>query len=65
MKTQFITDNKGTKVGVILPIKEYNKIMEELDDIEDVKLYDQATKRKSNSIPAEDAFAAIERKRKK
>jgi hypothetical protein len=65
MKTQFITDNKGTKVGIILSIKEYAKIMEELDDIEDVKLYDKAKKKKADSIPAEEAFATIERKRKK
>jgi hypothetical protein len=36
---------------VILPIKEYNKIMEELDSIEDIKLYDQAKTDKSKSMP--------------
>jgi len=44
MKTQFITDDTGKKLGVLLPIKEYNRMLEELEDIEDVKLYDEAKK---------------------
>jgi PHD/YefM family antitoxin component YafN of YafNO toxin-antitoxin module len=44
MKTQFITDNQGKKIAVILPVKDYEKLMEELDDIEDIRLYDQAKK---------------------
>ena len=41
MKTQFITDNSGQKLAVILPIKDYNRMIEELEDLEDVKLYDK------------------------
>lgn len=40
----FITDNKGKKISVILSIEEYNALMEELDMLEDIKLYDQAKK---------------------
>ncbi len=42
MKTQFITDDTGKKMGILLPIKEYNRMLEELDEFEDVKLYDKA-----------------------
>jgi PHD/YefM family antitoxin component YafN of YafNO toxin-antitoxin module len=35
---QFITDNKGKKLSVILPIKEYKKIMEELEELVDIRL---------------------------
>jgi len=38
---QYITDDKGKKLSVVLPIKEYQKILEELDDI---RLYDEAKK---------------------
>lgn len=44
MKTQFVTDDHGKKVAVILPIKDYQKMIEELEDIEDVRLYDEAKK---------------------
>ena len=44
MKTQFITDNYGKKLAIVLPIKNYVKILEELEELEDIKLFDQAKK---------------------
>lgn len=44
MKTQFVTDDHGKKLAVILPIKEYEKMVEELEDLEDIRLYDEAKK---------------------
>ena len=41
---QYINDANGEKAMVILPVKEFESIMEELEDIEDVRLYDQAKK---------------------
>ena len=38
---QFITDANGVKLSVILPIDEFEAIMEELDELEDIKLYDE------------------------
>ena len=40
----FITDKKGKRISVILPIEEYERILEELEDQEDVRLYDEAKK---------------------
>ncbi len=65
MRTQFITDNNGNKLAVILPIKQYNKMIEELEDLEDVRLYDEAKKNDTGErIPMDEAFKAIEAKRK-
>ena len=61
---QFITDTAGKKL-VILPMKEFKNIMEELEDLDDVKLYDRAKASKEASIPVDDAFKMIEAKRKK
>lgn len=41
---QYITDNLGKKISVILTMKEFNAIMEELDELEDIRLYDEAKK---------------------
>jgi len=38
----FITDDKGKKIFVVLPMKEYKNIMERLDDLNIIKLYDEA-----------------------
>ena len=60
---QYITDKKGKKISVIIPIKEYESLIEELEDMEDVRLYDEAKKRKSEFIDAKQAFKEIEKQR--
>ena len=64
MKTQFITDNSGNKLAVILPIKDYNKMIQALEDLEDVKAYDNAKKGKQTFVDAKQAFKEIEDSRK-
>ena len=41
---QFINDIHGERSMVVLPIKEFDMIMEELDELEDIRLYDEAKK---------------------
>jgi len=41
---QYIKDSKGEESLVILPAKEFETLMEELEDLEDIKLYDEAKK---------------------
>jgi len=48
---QYITDEESKKVSVVLPMDEFEQIMEELDDLEDIKLYDEAKKDKEPSMP--------------
>jgi hypothetical protein len=42
LKTQFVADDHGKKLAVILPIKDYEKMIEELEDLDDIRLYDEA-----------------------
>lgn len=62
---QFIKDSNGNETLVVLRSKEFYSIMEELDDLADVRLYDQAKKGKQEFIDAEQAFKEIEKMRKK
>ena len=64
MKTQFVTYDNGNKLAVILPIKEYRKMLDDLEELEDIKLYDEAKKGKQEFIDAEQAFNEIEKARK-
>lgn len=41
---QYITDNKGNKLSVILPLEDYEKMVDELEELEDIRLYDEAKK---------------------
>ena len=47
---QYITDKDGTKVQVVIPLAEYEQILEELDELDDIRLYDEAKAGKEPSI---------------
>ncbi|HTN05280.1 hypothetical protein [Agriterribacter sp.] len=64
LNPQYITDNTGKKISVVLPIKDFKAIMEELEELEDIKLYDEAKKSNEPSIPIDEAFKMIEANRK-
>lgn len=62
---QYIKDANGEKSLVVLPAKEFDRLMEELEDMEDVRFYDEAKKNDTGErIPMEEAFKIIEAKRK-
>jgi hypothetical protein len=65
LNPQYITDKKGKKISVVLPIKEYKSIVEELEELEDIKLYDEAKAANDQSYPIDVAFKMVEAKRKK
>ncbi|SKC20870.1 hypothetical protein [Dyadobacter psychrophilus] len=41
---QYINDTKGNKSLVVLPVQEFESLMEELEELEDIRLYDEAKK---------------------
>jgi hypothetical protein len=50
---QYITDNNGKKLSVVLPLKDYKRMLEELEELEDVRMYDEVKSKKEESIPFE------------
>ena len=62
---QYIIDNTGEKISVVLPIEEYQIILNELEELEDIRLYDEAKATGEPSIPIDKAFKMIEAERKK
>ncbi|MEB2776860.1 hypothetical protein U3A58_14860 [Algoriphagus sp. C2-6-M1] len=61
---KYITDQVGNKISVVLSVKEFETIVEMLEDLEDVRLYDEAKKSGEPAVPFEEAFEMIERLRK-
>lgn len=59
---QFITDTAGEKL-VVIPENEFNTMMEELENLEDIRLYDEAKADNDPSISIDEAFSSIEAKR--
>lgn len=62
---QYIKDADGNKSLVVLPAVEFDKLMEELEDIEDIRLYDEAKKNDNGErIAMSDVFSRIESNRR-
>ena len=64
VKPQYITDDTGKKLSVVLPISDYENLLAELEELEDIHLYDDAKRSNEPSIPIEEAFKIIEEGRK-
>jgi hypothetical protein len=62
-KENFLVDDHGNKVAVMLPIKQYSKILEALEELEDIKAYDAAKAKKESTILLRDAIKQRKQKR--
>ncbi len=63
MNEGFVVDENGARVGVILPIDEYRKLLEDLEELESIRAYDAAKSSGNDAIPFEEAVREIERDR--
>ena len=65
MKKQFVTDMNGKNIAVLIPLNEYNKMLDELDELNCIRAYDKVKSKKSKKfISASTMFKLIEQKRK-
>ncbi len=64
IKEKFITDEKGKKVSVIISIKEYKEIINMVEELEEIKLYDKLKSEDEDLIPFDKAIEEIEKIRK-
>ena len=63
-KERYLVNEKGDRVGVLLDIKEYLKMLEELEELECLRAFDAAKASGDEVIPLEQAVAEIERNRR-
>jgi hypothetical protein len=61
---QFVNDENGVRVAVVLDIEEYEKLLEALEDREAIREYEEAKAAGEVPIPLEQALAEICRTRK-
>ena len=64
MEARYIVDENGKRVSVILPVEKYERLFEALEDLEDIRLYDEAKaeieRGEDEVIPLEQAVREIE-----
>lgn len=63
IKERYVVDENGNRISVILDIDDYKKLLEELEELECIRVYDLAKASKDEVIPFEQAIAEIERNR--
>ena len=63
IKEQYIIDENGQRVSVVLEIGAYQKLLEELEELESIRAYDQAKSRDDEVISFEQAVEEIESER--
>jgi hypothetical protein len=59
----YIVDADGNRVGVVLDIAAYHKLLEELEELETLRAYGTAKASGNEAIPFEQVAAEIEQQR--
>lgn len=63
LNKKYVTDQKGNRVGVLLDLDEYHKLIEEIEELESIRAYDKAKASGDEIIPFEQAVSEIESNR--
>jgi PHD/YefM family antitoxin component YafN of YafNO toxin-antitoxin module len=67
METRYVTDEKGERVGVILDVREYERLMGALEDLADLRAADEAleaiARGEEELLPLDEAVDEMEEER--
>jgi len=61
IKERYLVDDNGNRIGVVLDVKEYRRLLQDLEELESIRAYDVAKASGDEAIPFEQAVAEIER----
>ena len=61
---RYLTDGEGNRTAVVLDITTYRRLLEKLEDLEDVRAYDAAKASGEERVPFEQAVDEIDRERR-
>ena len=58
---QFVVNERGVRVAVLLDIESYRKMLDALEELECIRAYDEAKASGDRTIPFEEAIEEIEK----
>ena len=61
---RYLTDDQGNRTAIVLDIADYNRILDELEELEDIRAYDEAKASGEERVPFRQALEEIERERR-
>ncbi len=59
-KENFVTHKKGRKIAVQIPVKIYEKLLADSEELDEIKEYRRTKAQKGDAISFEQAFREIE-----
>ena len=60
IRERYITDSEGNRLGVLLGLEDYQHLLEELEELDDIRAYDAAKQFDDEVISFAEAIAEIE-----
>jgi hypothetical protein len=57
---QYVVDDNQRRQGVLLPLTEWEHIIEELDELDDIRAFDAAKTDQQETVPFEQAVREIQ-----
>jgi len=63
VKEKYVVNEKGKRVGVLLDVKDYQRLLKELEELESIRAFDAAKASGDEAIPLKEALAEIEQER--
>ena len=59
LQEQYVTDRECNRVGVLLGLEQFEEMLEALEELDDIRAYDEAKASEEEFIPFEQAVAEI------
>ncbi len=56
---QYLVDEHGSRNAIVLPLADWQRVLEDLEELDDIREYDEAKGRSSEPVPFEQAVREI------
>ena len=57
---EYVVDDQDNRKAVVLPVEEWEKVLDELEELDDIRLYDVAKQDAEEAVPFEQAIKEID-----
>lgn len=57
---EYVVDDQDKRKAVVLPVEEWERVLDELEELEDIRLYDVVKQETGESVPFEQAIKEID-----
>jgi hypothetical protein len=58
---QYVVTAEGRKLSVVLPVEEFRRLLDELEELESIRAYDAAKAAGDEAVPLDQAITELDR----